>query len=159
MKTCRDCVLKDLQSQICRPLQRRVNLDKDTCPLHTSTISVCDMCGQQFLGKPIISVDSDDTILSICPNCDQHYSKCQTCRGAAQCSFETDPIAIPKVIMRTTQQGNTVIQHQVINPARVEATCKQGCACWNDEENLCNRQSLGFCPNYSRMGGEEISPP
>jgi hypothetical protein len=50
--------------------------------------------------------------------------------------------------MREVRQGNMIAQTQVMNPKRVEATCRRGCPCFNedglDNGTFCMRQN-GDC--------------
>jgi hypothetical protein len=53
--------------------------------------------------------------------------------------------------MKTERQGNMVVQSQVPNPKRIEATCAKGCPCYkllDDGTYICCRQLDVNCENY-----------
>ena len=133
-----------------------INLEKDYCSQHTeltkSNIVQCELCSQYILlNTAIIMIDEDkpDENITICPNCYAKFGTCETCIFKNGCLFETSSIPLPKMVMKTFRQDNTIIQTQVPNPDRIKETCMVGCGCWNEEYG-CQRQ-YDLCASYRQM--------
>lgn len=88
----------------------------------------------------------DKDYLILCPNCANQLSQCVTCAEMVHCSFETDPINVPKQVQKQIRQGPMVIQSVVRNPEREKVTCAKGCPCWDSVKNSCLRQNSLGCP-------------
>lgn len=107
--------------------------------------NICEVCGQP-LQIEIIDV-TDDVPHYLCQNCAAQRHSCNFCTHGGECSFQTDPSPLPKVITQTTQNGNMIIQQQVLNPERVEITCKKFCDCFSPDFG-CLRQ-FNTCGNHA----------
>lgn len=108
---------------------------------------VCDACGQSRLIDYICYCKDDSANMKIlCPSCYSKTNTCYMCRSAQTCDFETNPISIPPVVMKTVRRGPMVTQTQIRNPDRVAETCAKNCSCY-DPEKGCLRE-LGWCSSY-----------
>jgi hypothetical protein len=125
---------------------------KQGCPYHTIELQICDMCGSAMLEKAILEMDKNGEWHQMCGKC-ASAPACQTCIHQ-YCAFQQDTnCQEPPMVMRQIRQGNMVVQQQVMNPKRVEATCRQGCPCFNedglDTGTFCGRQGDSFgCSKY-----------
>ena len=129
-KTCGECALKTIKGGMC-PIFNADMTDQLGCPYFTGELNVCDVCGRAIIGK-IILEEKDGTWKKMCPACDA-APLCKHCVHS-YCAFEKDThCPEPPTIIRQTRQGNMIVQQQVINPKRIEATCRQGCLCFNEE--------------------------
>ena len=132
-----------------------IDLNKDYCSKHTdltkNDIATCELCGQYTLTNTAILMfdeDKPDEIRTICPNCHAKFGTCETCISQNECLFETSSIPLPKMVMKTFRQGNTIVQTQAPNPDRIKETCVTSCGCWNEEYG-CQKQQ-GLCVNYKQ---------
>lgn len=112
------------------------------CPYYRTEIQLCDFCG-----KPILSGGVFENGKLFCDECGRLLGTCHTCRVGKECAFETDPSPVPKVIQQTVNQGNIRASMPVKNPSRIAITCKNGCACY-DEENGCLREISNCCGKW-----------
>ena len=136
-KTCGNCALWQHDNQICN-LFKEPFPPEEHCPKFQKTLQKCSICGQIALNLPVLEYFGTE-IIQYCESCAQHMGHCSTCTSGGFCAFKEDTsVKIPPVITQTTRQGNMVIQQQVTNPERIEATCKN-CKCFNSAENCCNR--------------------
>lgn len=135
------------QNGICQ-LMREPAPEDCKCPHYTAApLNQCVFCKQITLDGVFI-LNKEDKPFPICKNCSTAFGTCRACQESAECRFQSDPSPIPPVIMETRQQGNMVIQQQVINPERVKITCAL-CECWSGEE--CWRQTAGTCGKYKEI--------
>lgn len=147
-KMCGSCAVLDPNAQTCRLTRVKKNPNSDFCSDYTDRLEKCGLCGAIMLPKDaIITYNSNDEVRLICQKCVDLISTCQVCANAANCSFETDPSALPKVVMKTVRQGNMVAQTQARNPDREAITCKVGCKCYDSE--LGCRREYSYCQNYT----------
>lgn len=108
---------------------------------------VCDICGKpMFASNSIFFKDDNDKWVHIHYVCyDQYIGKCITC-STCVCNLDKDT-TMPRIVMKTVQHGNMVMQTQVINPDLVNKYCKSGCVCWNGTN--CLRQTVQSCDKYT----------
>ena len=144
---CNTCGLRDPSQNICLLHKHQVDPNEDFCSKHRQVYR-CEHCGSITL-SPIIEVDND-TIHLWCMNCSQERNTCSFCVHNNICSFENDPSPLPKVVMKTMNQGNMYVQTQVRNPERIRETCQKNCECF-DAENGCLRQN-NYCTGYCFSG-------
>ena len=124
---------------------------KDGCPYHSTELHTCGICGSPMLEKSILDVDKNGDWHEMCAKC-AHAPHCLTCIHS-YCAFQQDTnCQEPPMVMRQMRQGNMIVQQQVMNPKRVEATCRQGCPCFNedglDDGSFCKRQDECGCEKY-----------
>lgn len=154
---CKTCAIStprlDVETgRICRRDGQPVK-DEHFCGYHARSLRRCECCGQEYLGSgTLIATMTDDKMTveaSICPQCNQQYNTCQTCKNKNICSFETDPSTLPKVVTKQIRQGGKMItMAQVMNPERIKITCQNGCPCWDPQNSCCSEQNHGTCPQY-----------
>ena len=150
MAKCDTCVFKTMRNGAC-PIFNADMTGKDGCPYHSTELNICGICGSPMLEKAIIEQDKNGDWHKMCPQC-ANAEQCQTCIHS-YCAFEQDTnCQEPPVVMRQMRQGNMVMQQQVMNPKRVEATCRQGCPCFNedglDDGTFCGRKNGSGCNKY-----------
>ena len=107
----------------------------------------CFICG----GAPEVPIFTEDGtfIKYLCGRCLKIPAQCGLCEKAQICPFETDSSPLPKVVMKTIQQGNMMLQTQIKNPERIEITCKTQCPCFSEEFG-CLKEN-GICGDYAEM--------
>jgi hypothetical protein len=146
-KKCATCALKSLQGGMC-PIFRANTEDENGCPQHTSHIDQCAICGGMIIKEGTYYID-DNVMHIVCPTCVNGHP-CTGCENFQTCRLMTDQSCPePLYVMQTMQQGNMVVQQQVINPKRVQAICPQ-CKCYNttDEgEQMCFQNENCSCHN------------
>ena len=152
IKFCRTCALADPRNQVCQMNRRKIELDKDFCSKHveSSQLVECAYCGQLFIPPGLIESLDDGSFIEFCYECQEKFGTCAMCDKIAPCRLQ-DPNYkphIPMAIMKRFQQGNMMIQKQVINPDRVEEICIAECECWDGEG--CARQDFGCCTKYNQ---------
>lgn len=150
LPTCKDCAIWHLNgNNICPMLKIEVK-ETDTCPFHQSSLSLCEICGRQVVGATVLDIEGDE-VHSICRECAEAGSSCQTCSHGKSCAFQTDTSCKePPMVMRTVRQGNMTMQTQVKNPARVIATC-YNCPCFDkdaEDPNEGCRKNRNYCQQY-----------
>ena len=152
MRTCGNCALMRRHNGVCPIFSKPMDANEGGCPLFTSELNICDLCGRPIVGDnaPTIRYDGDE-IHVICHHCATVHT-CGTCKKGIFCAFAEDQSCRePQVIMKTERQGNMVVQSQVPNPKRIEATCAKGCPCYtllDDGTYICCRQLDVNCVNY-----------
>lgn len=111
----------------------------------TQQPDTCDICGQIIIKTQKI-FDENHTI---CPNCFEKLNTCVTCTDFnSKCDFDTNPIDIPQMITKEVRRGPMISMGSIVNPERVEKTCKVNCHCY-DDENGCLRKAARFvCDKY-----------
>lgn len=150
MSKCDTCALTTIQNGAC-PIFNADMSGKDGCPYHTTELHICSICGSPIIGTVYFEHDDNMNWYKECMNCVQ-ATPCQTCIHQ-YCAFQEDThCPEPHTVMRQMRQGNMIVQQQVINPKRVEATCRQGCPCFNedglDNSTFCSRQNGCGCNKY-----------
>lgn len=142
---CKTCGLLDPAQNVCRLYKVKMDPNEDFCGRHTKDVYTCEVCGAITL-QPVYDLEEGGSCHLLCMNCATQRNTCLFCKNNTECAFETDPSPLPKVIMKTIQQSNMVMQQQVLNPDRIEITCKKNCKCF-DAENGCLRQN-NSCGNH-----------
>lgn len=141
MKKCANCKVRSIAC----PFTKLPKPPQDGCPLFTSNLMYCALCGQPIIGDATFDVTEDATY-PLCANC-AHSTGCSIC-AHTDCRFQTDATcAEPPYIMTQERHGNAIFQHQSINPKRVEACCPT-CTCYNLETKSCNREN-DYCTSFS----------
>lgn len=124
--------------------------DKEGCPIWSEKLEICDMCGKGIVGM-VCWTHEEDKWYKTCGSC-TNAAGCATC-GHTYCAFQADRSCNePQMVMREMRQGNMIMQTQIMNPKRVEMTCRKGCPCFNedglDSGNFCKKQNGVECSNY-----------
>lgn len=145
-RICGNCALKHPKDQTCLIFRESFPAEQSACPKFTKTIRTCALCGNILLTPGILEL-IDSTYINYHDECAKYMGTCQTCGQGALCSFKTDPSPIPPVIMQTQRQGNMVIQQQVKNPERIEATCAKGCPCYDPTVGCLKEE--GYCGKWA----------
>lgn len=150
MRICGECAYKALQDGKCPVFGREMPAETPGCPIFSTSITKCALCGNIIMSQPIIDYDQDSNIHIICRNC-LSATPCETCTRTNVCYFQTDHTCQePPFIMREVRQGNMIMQTQVMNPKRVMATCAK-CECFNedglDTNTFCRKQEGCGCKN------------
>jgi hypothetical protein len=150
MAKCDTCVFKTMRNGAC-PIFNADMTGKDGCPYHSTDLHICGVCGNPIIEKSIIEMDENGVWHEMCWQC-ANAPRCSTCIHS-YCAFQQDThCPEPPMVMRQTRQGNMIVQQQVMNPKRVEATCRQGCLCFNedglDDGSFCCRQNECGCNKY-----------
>ena len=149
MGKCDTCAYKSIANGGC-PIFHADMSGKDGCPYHSTELHTCDICGTVIFGKAILT-EENDKWYGICPNC-CNAPPCKICANQ-YCAFQQDASCQePPYVMREVRQGNMIMQTQVMNPKRVEATCRKGCPCFNedglDDGAFCGRQNEFGCAKH-----------
>ena len=127
--TCKRC--KHRQNNVCL-LTHQTTEDNLSCAHYTDSPYVCQLCGNHILQGNITIIEKH----LLCNDCASNIGTCITCELTQICTFRTDnTIKEPPVIPQTIRQGNTVMQTQIKNPARVKLTCEK-CSCYINGECL-----------------------
>lgn len=142
---CKTCGLRDPTQNVCLLSERTIDPAADFCSAYTKNPAKCFECGAITL-SPIFEANSKGEIYTFCGKCAENATTCGGCLNGNECSFETDPSPIPKVVVKTIRQGPMIQQTQVRNPDRIAITCKLNCHCWNGE--YCGRLD-NWCQKYS----------
>ena len=134
-RSCGNCALKTLKGGMCPIFNADMN-DERGCPMFCSELTICSVCGSVIPIGGTIQKDEDRGDYAIlCTQCTS-APLCATCRYHDGCRFEKDTSCQePLYVMVQHRQGNAIIQSQQLNPKRIQATCAQGCPCF-DEEGL-----------------------
>lgn len=148
--TCGQCGFKPPWTQLCPIFNAEVQ-DTDTCPRATRHPTQCFLCRKALVSSKSAIIFNNKIY---CTNCAQAIGKCHTCGHAAQCDFETNPIAIPKQIRQERRQGNMVSVTMVKNPDRIEKTCKKSCPCYDSSEG-CLRENYMSCGAWLDPTGDK----
>lgn len=146
-KYCKNCVLRDPKAPKCQLTGLEIQQGDMACARYVTHLDECGICGSKMPRGLLIDATNPADPFYICPQCEQKIGTCFTCEKAQQCSFESDPSTLPKVIPQTIRQGNAVMQTQIRNPERVKITCEKNCACY-DKEIGCIREESQCCNKY-----------
>lgn len=142
---CGSCCFRD-QTGTCAIFKTPIETTRISCPAYKSQLFTCTNCGGAAYPSVTWAQNDNGDWNALCDNCAANIGSCPTCANAAYCAFESDPVALPKMVVKIIRQGNTQIQTQIPNPERVDKTCREKCKCF-DPENGCQRQSH-FCGNW-----------
>ena len=104
---------------------------------------ICPLCGQPITSGGVYL--NEYPYLFLCNDCGVRFWTCISCKHGKTCALQENPHNLPPVVLKTFQQGNMVIQQQVINPDLVNETCRAGCRCWNEETHTCLKMALHAC--------------
>lgn len=146
VKYCQTCGLLDPSQQFCRRHGMQVDPATDFCSKHQGAVEYCEVCGKTIL-TATIDVSIEGELHFLCANCAQERNTCRFCSHNILCSFENDPSPLPKMVLKTINQDNMVMQAQVMNPDRIRETCQKNCKCF-DVENGCLRQN-NYCGQHA----------
>jgi hypothetical protein len=155
---CKTCALLTSQGEnkFCGLARYQVDPETDYCSHHAWTLPTCDICGAKMIKINIIDM-VDGIAHPICDNCAAQTGTCKTCKHSRSCAFNESPSPLPKTIRQTIQKGPMQIATDVMNPERIQETCKKGCTCWDD--NLgCLRQAAGTCAKAVSAYAEPPKP-
>lgn len=141
-KTCGQCAL--YRQGACLMHQEPRNAEKDYCSKFTEKLYQCEICGNPILTPILLEVKEAYKI--VCGNCYGNIGTCHLCTEGSKCEFETNPSPLPKQVMKTIRQGNSVMQTTIRNPERERQFCHEGCKCFN-AEGYCNKQ-FNHCGNH-----------
>ena len=131
-RTCGTCAFPQHNGGTCPFFYEKFPPETAGCPKHTTSLVTCDVCGK-LTYEPIIDITDEAELHMWCPDCNSKSGHCQTCNRGGECSFMNDPSPIPKTIRKEIRQGNMIAVTDVMNPERVEKTCKNGCPCLDPE--------------------------
>lgn len=115
-------------------------------------MNICKVCGRQVEQGGIIQ--NDPPYFFLCDSCGQQFYSCFSCEHGQHCGFQEDQ-STPDVVMQTFQQGNMLVQQQVLNPDKIKIYCEEGgCPCWHAASSTCCRMRQGElrahgCANYA----------
>ena len=147
--SCKNCAYRTLNPQTCPVIGFPYETDKSkVCPYWTNELPQCDVCGQ-LDPNYFIRETSEGTYIRICKTCQSKSGTCGGCLKSTVCDFETNPSPIPKAVEKRIQQGNQIMITQVMNPLRIDETCRKNCECFS-EENGCLRK-YNNCDKYERV--------
>lgn len=134
IQNCKTCALliSKGDDRICGLGRYKVEPEADYCSHHQDTITVCEICGSALISPGIIDL-VNDTPHTICPQCLRLLGTCNLCDHAKVCAFESSSSTLPKTVHKIIQHGPMQATVEVMNPDRIQETCKKGCTCWNDE--------------------------
>lgn len=146
-KFCETCANLNPKLLKCQFFGHRVGPKKDYCSKHTNSFLTCELCGGTMAKEQsILQFKNNNYVRTVCERCNSLSGTCQMCKHGNQCSFETDPSPLPKVVEEVFRQGPMTTVTQIRNPERIEITCKKNCPCY-DPENECLKQfnTCGKC--------------
>ena len=112
--------------------------------MYTDALDPCEICGNHILAEKHW-YGAGNTFHQTCARCGNaiRENACQVCVNGSYCAFQQDTsCTLPPVITTQHRQGNSVIQMQQKNPARIEQTCAKGCKCFMND--TCMRE-VGDC--------------
>ena len=143
-RKCDNCALKALKNGMC-PIFNANMEDEHGCPLFTTELTLCEICGQIIPKGGFLQEDGEIFHL-MCGDCATGHP-CKSCKCVQDCRLEQDQSCTePLYVMVQHRQGNAVIQSQQLNPKRVQATCARGCKCFRQE----GLEDGDFC--WKRLG-------
>ena len=145
-KFCKTCAILNPNALQCQLFGHPVDPEKDFCSKHTTELIQCEICKGGLPANNAIIDMTNETPRTVCLQCFQLLGTCHFCKHGQECSFETDPSPLPKMVQKQIRQGNATLVTTVRNPERIEQTCKKNCPCF-DSENECLRQfnTCGKC--------------
>lgn len=129
---CNTCALANRVQKTCCLKGIPIDLEKDYCSKHTTSLNTCEICGSAIVpGTELIECDETGKPHIYCRNCLTFLKSCASC-PKQYCAFNEDPDPMPKIVIREVRQGNMVMKGQVINEERVKMFCTS-CHCWSTE--------------------------
>lgn len=146
---CGSCLLRSREG-LCQTAKRPVNENDEACRWYVDTSNTveCELCGNTILTRDSY-LFNEDRVHITCGECaTKKMGRCATCMCVKECTFETDPSPIPQVVQKRIQQGPMTQIIQVMNPDRIAITCRMGCKCWDNENNICHKQNSSTCGQY-----------
>ena len=132
IRFCGSCALWQHNNGICPYFRQKFEKDEGGCPMFTSEVCTCDICGNITV-NPIIDVTDENHLHYICESCSAKSGTCATCKCGGDCLFENDPSSLPKFIKKEIRQGNMIAVTDIPNPERIRQTCQKGCPCFDPE--------------------------
>lgn len=147
-KYCGECALRRQEDGLCAPFNKPVDATEQGCPLFTTQILTCDMCGKQIVPTSNLVIQTGEAEpVFLCSNC--ATGACNVCIHAQECRFQTDQSCPePPFVIQTIQKGPAVIQQQVPNIKRIKITCLD-CPCFSPNSNtFCLKQQNIKCVNH-----------
>lgn len=143
---CGDCAYRSYGNGKCPILKVAPEEEQTACPMFSTQLTICSICGNLILSGAIIDQEEDNYYYT-CSNCCSSLGTCGTCKYATGCLFQTDTSCPePQTVTKVIQQGNMRVQQQVMNPKRVEATCTK-CPCFSTALG-CRRADGASCELY-----------
>lgn len=143
-KKCIYCAIYQHNGGQC-PIFKDMDVSKERgCPLYTDALDPCEICGNHIMEQKHVFAEAGG-VHQTCARCGTAIgeNKCQVCVSGVYCAFQQDTACtLPPIITTQHRQGNSVIQMQQKNPARIEQTCAKGCKCFVNE--VCMRE-IGDC--------------
>ena len=126
-RICGNCALRTLKGGVCPIFNADMSGEKG-CPYFASKLHTCEVCGS-VIPKGGYIIDEH----LVCGEC-ANGSACRICAFNGTCRLEQDQTCSePLYIPIQQRQGNMVIQTQITNPRRIQATCEAGCPCYRSE--------------------------
>ncbi len=153
VKYCRTCGLADPTHTVCQLRRIQIDPDKDFCSSHMTEVPVCAVCGRKFVGGGYLEQLEDGSFIEMCQACNDAMGTCRTCQYATECAYRDGNVhpELPLAVMAEVRQGNAILRKQVMNPERIEATCKAGCKCFLADGGFCCKADDGTCGQYTRI--------
>lgn len=146
IKYCGSCALRTQDNKHCGITGLTIDPDKDFCSKHNAAPSVCEGCGDFIPTGQFLTQDKNNEYHIFCANCISALNTCSGCTNSEHCDFRENPSPLPFKVQRKIQQGPMIAVTEILNPERVEITCKKGCECF-DTEKGCLRQN-NWCEHY-----------
>lgn len=132
IRYCGDCALWKQYKGVCPYFRQPFDEKEGGCPMFTSDIYTCEICGQ-LTKHLVIDVTDENHIHFLCQSCQEQSGTCATCKHGGECLFQTSPSPIPKIIKKEIRQGNMIAVTDIPNPERIRETCAKGCPCFDPE--------------------------
>lgn len=147
-RKCGNCALRAVKNGVCPIFNTRMN-DESCCPYFSYEAQFCRICGN-LIPKGGCFMEENGSFYMMCDDCVTGHP-CKSCKEVQGCRFETDQeCQEPPYIMTQRRQGSMVVQTQILNPKRIQATCAQGCPCYHDGEDFhCWKQTGCGCNNHN----------
>lgn len=150
MAKCDNCAHQKMRQGVC-PIFQTDMTGQNGCPQFTEEIITCDICGAAVINNVILDEDNNGDWHYMCYSC-YNSPKCTSCIHT-YCAFASDQeCKEPHFVMVRRQQGNMMVQSQQMNPKRIEATCRKGCPCFQedglDDGTFCGRKCEWGCDKH-----------
>ena len=148
IKTCGKCAIRREQDGLCEIFHRAVDATEQGCPLFTTEVLTCDVCGNRIIPASNLVIQTGEAGPALlCFDC--ATGACNVCIHAQECRFQTDQSCPePPFIVETVRQGNAIMQRQVPNIKRIKITCSD-CPCYSpDSDAFCSKQQNIKCVNH-----------
>ena len=151
--SCITCGFRHNENQ-CQFQRGNIDPHGPACELYTRDPQPCDICGILLPNRATIIDLTDKEPIYICPSCNRLMSTCAVCEAAQDCDFETNPIDLPKTVIKQVRQGNMIMSSEIKNPDRIEKTCFLNCPCFS-QENGCLREFNSQCEKFKTIDRKE----